>query len=428
MAEKVLAKKDPKLEAMTVDHRAPAPKEIAVDDVTLRRVARPLRHVKYVPLKSLIFFSKDGPMEFTYEKKIKTPISKNKLVIEIRHVGLNPIDMKVRNGYTKGIYGEIGSGREYSGVVSIVGEKLQSQWQVGDEVFGIFYHPRSGSGCLQSSILIDPSEDPILLKPKNLSSEEASGSLYCLGTAFNILDKLQRSGKLKSDSNVLINGGTSSLGMFAIQLLKNYYHLIKRLTVVTTSTGSTILREHFQEISEDIIFINYLNCRGKSSKPLRKMIDEGKAVDYDEETGDEIAIEYNQGKYDVVLDFIGGYDILAHSSSLIHSGGAYVTTVGDYVENYKTDVFDSWDNPSANARKMFGSMIWSYSYTHFYFDTNAKSASKNDWINKCGELLEKKTVKCVIDKVYNWKEHKEAFSYMGTQRAQGKLIMQVEKF
>ncbi|QLQ79217.1 hypothetical protein HG537_0B05640 [Torulaspora globosa] len=413
---------------MSSEHSTPAPKELPIEQTTLKRVARPIRHVKYVPLKSLIFYSKDGPMEFSYEKKIKTPISKAKLVVEVHHVGLNPIDMKIRNGYKSGVYGEIGLGREYSGVVSMVGEKLQSQWHVGDEVFGIYFHPHSGNGCLQSSILVDPSEDPILLKPENISSEEASGSLYCLGAAFNILDKLQRAGKLKPDSNVLINGGTSSVGLFAVQLLKNYFHLVKKIVIITTSTGPEVYAEQFPDFVDDMIFINYLNCRGKASKPLRKMINEQKVIEYDEQTGSDVPVEYNQGKFDVVLDFIGGYDILAHSSSLIHSGGAYVTTVGDYVENYKTDVYDSWDNPSANARKMFGSMLWSYSYTHFHFDTNAKSASKNDWINRCGEFLEKGVVKCVIDKTYHWKEHKEAFSYMATQRAQGKLMMEVERF
>lgn len=411
-----------------MDHMSPAPKEIPIEEVTLRRVARPLRHVKYVPIKALIFYSKEGPMEFSYERKIKTPIAKNSLVVEVHDVGLNPIDMKIRNGYTKSLYGEIGLGREYSGVVSVVGEKLKSQWQVGDEVFGIYYHPHLGVGALQSSILVNPSEDPILLKPKNISFEEASGSLFCLGTAVNILDKLHKNGKLKQDSNVLINGGTSSVGMFAIQLLKNYYNLIKKITVVTTSTGSTVLKKQFTAIADDLIFVNYLNCRGKASKPLRKMIKDGKAVDYEEETGNEIVTDYTQGKYDVVLDFIGGYDILAHSTTLLHGGGAYVTTVGDYVEDYKIDVFDSWDNPSANARKMFGSLLWSYSYTHFYFDPNAKMASKNDWISRCGELLENGVVKCVIDKVYDWKQHREAFSYMATQRAQGKLIMKVERF
>lgn len=412
---------------MNEPHPSPPPKELPVQPTSLKRVARPIRHVKYVATKALIFYSKDGPMEFSYEKRIKTPVSKNKLVVQVRHVGLNPIDMKIRNGYKSGVYGEIGLGREYSGVVSMVGENLQSQWHEGDEVFGVYFHPHSGNGTLQSSILVDPSEDPILLKPDNISSQEAGGSLYCLGAAFNILDKLQRSGKLKADSNILINGGTSSVGLFAVQLLKNYYHVVKKIVIITTSTGSNVYSEQFPDFVDDMIFVNYLNCRGKSSKPLRKMIKEERAIEYDD-AGSEVTIEYNQGKFDIVLDFIGGYDILAHSSSLIHSGGAYITTVGDYVENYKSDVYDSWDNPSANARKMLGSVLWSYSYTHFHFDSNAKSAAKNDWINRCGEFLEKGVVKCVIDKSYHWKEHKEAFSYMGTQRAQGKLIMEVEKF
>ena len=46
-------------------------------------------------------------------------------------------------------------------------------------------------------------------------------------------------------------------------------------------------------------------------------------------------------------------------------------------------------------RKMFGSIIWSYNYTHYYFDPNAKTASaNNDWIEQCGDFLKNGTVKC----------------------------------
>ena len=115
MAKDILKNQDPKLQAMIVDHTIPAPKEIPIDEPVLKRVARPLRHVKFIPIKSLVFQSKTGPMEFSYEKKIKTPIPKNKIVVQISNVGLNPVDMKIRNGYTSSIYGEIGLGREYSG-------------------------------------------------------------------------------------------------------------------------------------------------------------------------------------------------------------------------------------------------------------------------------------------------------------------------
>lgn len=234
---------------------------------------------------------------------------------------------------------------------------------------------------------------------------------------------------MNTESNVLINGGTSSVGMFAIQLLKRYYKVSKKLVVVTSGNGAAVLSEHFPDLKDEIIFINYLSCRGKSSKPLRRMLDTGKVVDYDDFSTLKETEDYTQGKFNVVLDFIGGYDILSHSSSLIHAKGAYITTVGDYVGNYKKDVFDSWDNPSANARKMFGSMLWSYDYSHFYFDPNIKIIpKKNDWIHECGKLLNEGVVDCVVDKVYSWKNFKEAFSYMATQRAQGKLIMKVEGF
>ncbi|CAI4245414.1 AIS_HP2_G0001260.mRNA.1.CDS.1 [Saccharomyces cerevisiae] len=429
MAKDILKNQDPKLQAMIVEHSAPAPKEIPMDAPVLKRVARPLRHVKFIPIKSLIFHTKTGPMDFSYEKKIKTPIPKNKIVVRVSNVGLNPVDMKIRNGYTSSIYGEIGLGREYSGVITEVGENLNYAWHVGDEVYGIYYHPHLAVGCLQSSILVDPKVDPILLRPESVSAEEAAGSLFCLATGYIILNKLSKNKYLKQDSNVLINGGTSSVGMFVIQLLKRHYKLQKKLVIVTSANGPQVLQEKFPDLADEMIFIDYLTCRGKSSKPLRKMLEEKKISQYDPVEDKETILNYNEGKFDVVLDFVGGYDILSHSSSLIHGGGAYVTTVGDYVANYKEDIFDSWDNPSANARKMFGSIIWSYNYTHYYFDPNAKTASaNNDWIEQCGDFLKNGTVKCVVDKVYDWKDHKEAFSYMATQRAQGKLIMNVEKF
>lgn len=427
MSKKIINNMTPELQIQTFEHESQAPKEIPVDDVKLRRVARPLRHVKHIPVKAQVFHSKNGPIEFSYENKIKMPIKKNKIVVQVSEVGLNPIDLKIKNGYTSAIYGEIGLGREYCGVITEVGSDIAYSWHVGDEVCGIYYHPHLGKGALQSSILIDPNVDPIILKPKNITNEEAAGSLYCLGTALNILDKLDKNKQLSTTSNVCINGGTSSVGMFAIQLLKRHYKVNKKIVVITSSNGPDVLKNQFPDLADELIFVNYLTCRGKASKPLRKMIDEKNIVDYTN-PNDEIKVEYTQGKFDVVLDFVGGYDILSHSSSLIHSKGAYVTTVGDYVGDYETDVFNQWENPSANARKMFGSMIWSYSYTHFYFEPSVKSASKNNWIEKCKELLENGEVKCVVDKVFVWKQTTEAFKYMKTQRAQGKVVIKVEKF
>lgn len=429
-AKKVLKNLDPKLAAETYLPSVKAPQEIKVDEVKLRRVARPIRNVRHIPIKAQVFHSKDGPLEFSYERKIKTPIPKNKLVVQVTHCALNPIDAKIRNGYVTATSGEIGIGREYSGIVTHVGSDIAYAWHEGDEVFGIYYHPHLAIGAMQSALLIDPKSDCIAIKPKNISFAEAAGSMWCFGSAFNILDRLYKSKYLKPESNVLINGGTSSVGMFAIQLLKRYYKVQQKLVVITSSNGPEILSEKFPDLADEMIFVNYLTCRGKSSKPLRKMIKEQK-VDTFHETNDVSegdATPYTQGKFDIVLDFVGGYDIVAHSSSLIHSGGAYVTTVGDYVANYKDDIYNSWDNPSANARKIFGAVMWSYDYSHFYFNPTPGSASKNEWIEKCSEMLADETVKCVVYKTLDWKKTAEAFKILQTQRAQGKIVLEVEEF
>ena len=428
MSKKVLRNLDPKLETETYLPSAAAPAEIKTDEFKMRRVARPIRNVRHIPVKSQVFHSKEGPLEFSYETKIKTPISKKKLVVQVTHVGLNPVDVKIRNGYVNPTSGEIGLGREYCGIVTDVGSDIAYAWHEGDEVFGIYYHPHMATGALQSSLLIDPKTDPIAIKPKNVTSEEAAGTMYCLGSAFNILDRLQRYKYLTEDSNILINGGTSSVGMFAIQLLKNYYKVQPKLVIVTSSNGPDVLKSQFPHIADEMIFINYLNCRGKSSRPLRKMLKEEVVDSYSGDDANAAPLPYTQGKFDIVLDFVGGYDILSHSSSLIHSRGAYVTTVGDYVANYKEDIYNSWDNPSANARKIFGSIMWSYDYSHFYFNPSPSTASKNEWIEKCSEFLADKTVKCVIYKTFDWKKTAEALKVLKTQSAQGKIIINVEKF
>lgn len=425
---KIVAKADPRLEAAMIERPDPSPKELKTEEVGLKRVARPIRHVRHVPVKSLIFYSRRGPIEFSYDSKIKLPINKNKVIVQIQYVGLNPVDMKIRNSYQTGIYGAAGLGREYSGIVTHVGENVQSHWSEGDEVYGIYFHPRQAVGCLQTSVLIDPREDPLMLKPMCLSMKEASGALFALGAAYNILDKLQKSGALQKNANICIIGGTSCVGMAAIQLLKKHYNLYALLTVITRGDGRNLLKKKFPSIADEMIFVNYLTCRGKVSVPLKQMIEEGQITDFDEETNEEYTIEYDQGKYDIILDFVGGYDLLQHSSSLIRTGGYYVTTVGDYVANYKKDIYNSADNPSANMRKAFGSMLWLYNYMHFQFDPSVALSKKNNWMGKCSELLERKTVKIVVDKTYDWKNHKEALSYMATQRARGKIILKVEKF
>ncbi|SCU83767.1 LAFA_0D05644g1_1 [Lachancea sp. 'fantastica'] len=427
MADKLIAKRDESLRTQTFEHVAPAPKEIPQVE-PMHRVPRPLRHVKYIPIKNLVYFSKNNPPVFSYETKIKIPLPKDKLVVQVRNAGLNPVDLKIMNSYTRNMNRGLGFGSEYSGVVTEVGANLHGEWKEGDEVYGIFYHPNLGHGTAQSSIEITPSKDVILRKPSNLGFPEASGTLFCLGAAYNILDGLESKGQLSEKANILINGGTTSVAIFAIQLLKYHYRIPNKLVLLCSEYGALFLKSHFPDLCDELIFVNYVMSANRIHKPLQDMINNRETISYDANTGQPISTPYDQGKFSVILDFIGGYQLLSHTDALLAKNGAYVTTVGDYRANYSKDVFNAWDNPSANARKIFGKLLWTFDYTHFQFDPNAKYVGKNDWAEKCAELVESEVVKCIVDKMYDWKQYEDALDYLKKGHCHGKVVLEVERF
>ncbi len=428
MADKILAKHDPQLEFVAkYNHDSPNPRELPTP-IEMRRVARPLRHIKHIPVKSLIFFSNNHPPQFSYETKIKTPIPPDELTVQVEYVGLNPVDLKIFNSYQSHMNYEIGIGREYYGKVSEVGSNLKDVWHVGDEVCGTYWHPNLAKGTCESTILINPKVDVIIPKPVNITEQQASCVFYCLGAAFNILDQLDQEGKLNQESNILINGACTMTGLFALQLLKFHYRILKKVVLVCSTPGMAFIKSNLPELVDELLFIDYIGANGKINKPLEDLVTNNELVEYSSDTGDMVTQPFGQGKFNLVLDFIGGYSIIEHSNAIMTKGATYVTTVGDYKSNYKKDTFSSWGNPSASMRKVFGKLFWSFDYRMFYFDPNQKLAT-NDWPKKCHELVESETIKFIpVDKVYDWKDVEKAFRHLRTGRVHGKVVLKVEKF
>lgn len=428
MADKLLDKHDPQLQYVAgYNHDTPNPRELPAP-FEMKRVGRPLRHIKHIPVKSLIFYSNHHAPQFSYETKIKIPISSDKLAIQVAYVGLNPVDLKIYNSYQKNMNYEVGIGREYCGTILEVGSKLADTWKVGDEVCGTFWHPNLGKGTCESSILVNPSIDVVLKKPSNISAQQASGTFYCLGAAFNILDKLDQSGKLNQESNILINGGTTMVGLFALQLLKFHYRILKKIVILSSVEGMNLIKTHLPELVDELLFIDYHGSNGKFHKTLIDLVTNNELTECIPETGEFISHEFGQGSFNLVLDFVGGYSIIEHSKSILSKNATYVTTVGDYKANYKRDVFNSWGTASSNARKLFGKMLWSLDYQMFYFDPNNKNAF-NDWPSKCHELVENELIKYIpIDRTYDWKDVEKAFNYLKSGHCHGKVILNIEKF
>lgn len=137
------------------------------------------------------------------------------LLIEIKAVAMNPLDWKIMEGKMKLMSGSKfpkGIGIDFSGVVRQVGEGVRN-YRPGDAVFGAV-DPFKG-GALAEYLLVG--EKDIVLKPENISFEQAA-ALPTVGTAaLQIFDRLAT---LDEGTRVLINGASGGIGMLAIQIAK----------------------------------------------------------------------------------------------------------------------------------------------------------------------------------------------------------------
>jgi len=105
-------------------------------------------------------------------------------------------------------------GDVFAGVIESVGKAVM-QFSAGDEVYG-----SSGSSFGTHAEYIALSEDEaIAAKPKNVSFEEAAAISEGALTA---LPFLRDKGKIKKGHNVLVNGASGGVGVYAVQIAKHF--------------------------------------------------------------------------------------------------------------------------------------------------------------------------------------------------------------
>ncbi|MBL4806746.1 MAG: NAD(P)-dependent alcohol dehydrogenase [Rhodobacteraceae bacterium] len=105
-------------------------------------------------------------------------------------------------------------GTELSGVIAAVGLDV-TKFKLGDEVFAF---PGVGFGS-HAEYRTMPEDGKILLKPHNLSFEQAAAIPFGGSTA---LDFLRNKGGIKAGESVLIIGASGAVGSAAVQLAKHF--------------------------------------------------------------------------------------------------------------------------------------------------------------------------------------------------------------
>lgn len=151
------------------------------------------------------------------------------LLVEVRAVSVNPVDIKVRTN-AKPENGARILGFDGSGVVKKIGTEV-TNFQIGDEVFYAGEITRSGSNA--EFQIVD--ERIVGHKPKSLSFADAAALPLTSITAWEILfDSFCLTEGDGKGNAILVIGGAGGVGSMLIQLAKK----LTNLTVIATASRS----------------------------------------------------------------------------------------------------------------------------------------------------------------------------------------------
>src|SRR5437667_3724863 len=303
------------------------------------------------------------------------------VLVRVHAAGVNVLDSKIRDGEFKLILPyrlPLILGNDVAGVVVRVGSNVK-RFKLGDEVYARPHKDRIGA----FAEFISMNEDDVALKPKELTMEEAA-SIPLVGlTAWQAL--IERA-NLKKGQKILIHAGSGGVGTFAIQLAKH----VGATVATTTSTANVDL---VKSLGADVV------------------------IDYKKEDFEKVL-----SGYDVVLNSLGK-DTLEKSLKVLKPGGKLISISGP------PDVAFAKENGS-NWFLQQGMRLLSYSIRrkakrHRVSYSFLFMIASGDQLSKITSLIESGSIRQVMDRIFPFEATKEAWAYLETGRAKGKVVIKV---
>lgn len=313
------------------------------------------------------------------DEQSKPPITENDVLVKIHAASINPLDLRVLEGEFKAIQPvkfPFILGNDFAGTVVQVGANVK-QFKAGDEV----YAKTDQNGAFAEYTVVHQSS--LALKPQNISMELAASLPLVSLTAWQALVEIA---KVQAAQKVLIHAGSGGVGSIAIQLAK---HL--GATVATTTSGKNA--QWVKALGADII-IDY------------------KTTDFEQELKD----------YDVVLDTQGG-KILEKSLNVLKRGGRIISISGPPDREFAEAIHANW-----LLKCIIPLLSWSIrnkakkkgiTYSFLFMQPNGQQLSE------ISKLVESGNINPIVDKTYAFTEIKNAFQYVNTGRAKGKVVLKI---
>lgn len=333
-------------------------------------------------MKALTFKRYGKSPDIGFSEVPRPSLRDDEMLVEVRAVGLNPIDNMITTGMFKPVLKfqlPATMGSDLAGVVREVGRRV-TRFKPGDAVFASLFD--LGTGSLAEFAVVP--ERVAAPKPTNLDFVQAAAVPMVGLTAWQAMK--ERAG-VRTGQRVFIPAGAGGIGSIAIQLAKYFGAHVG----TTTSTGNV---------------------------PLVRELGADEVIDYKQQD-----FEKTLRDYDMALGTLRDEEI-EKAIGILKPGGRLVSLVGPL------------DAAFAKARGLnfilkfvFGLMSRKVmrlaarrqvSYSFLFVRPDGAQLSQ------IGQLLQAGSVRPVIDKVYPFAQAPEALAYLAQGRSKGKVVVQIK--
>lgn len=316
-------------------------------------------------MKAMVLKRFGGIENFAVEDVPEPPVGDGEVLVEVKAIGIDQIDVKARKGegmsdYLKQEHPMI-LGWDISGVVSKVGSRVKD-FKAGDAVFGTIRFPGPGSSYAEYAAA---PADQIALKPENISHAEAAAATQSPLTAWQALVD---TGHVKKGDRVLVHGGAGGVGNYAIQIARHI-----GCYVITTVSGAD--RAFVKELGADEV------------------------IDYRTQV-----FEKEVKEVDFVLDTIGG-DNFVRSLDVLKPEGMIVLLPSNKKEEADKAVREKQVK----------------NYRHILMHSSGKD------MRAIAGMLREGSMKANVDKVYSFEQIPQAQAQLENGKVRGKIVVTLEK-
>lgn len=163
-----------------------------------------------------VFITQYGSEQVLEYGEVEKPTPEpTELLVKVHASSVNPVDWKIRSGHVQLLTGysfPMVLGFDVAGVVEEVGSRV-TRFQPGDAIYAFLGTPPGGAYAEYAIV----AESAACFKPDNLSYEEAAAIPL---TGLTALQALRDVAQIERDNNLLINGASGGVGIFAVQIAK----------------------------------------------------------------------------------------------------------------------------------------------------------------------------------------------------------------